>query len=123
MDRKQWQSWYAWCVHTHADELRNHLSVLAERQRPTVDVQDAGDAVSVRVVWKHGGLLAIVVEVAAVCAVQPHVRRGAVTVIAHRPPAHADARPLVAAVLLHDVKLHPHITSKYEQRSIADWHS
>ena len=99
------------------DELRNHLAVLAECQRPTVDVQDAGDAVSVRVVWKHGGLLAVVVEVAAVRAVQPHVRRGAVAVIAHRPLAHAYACPFIAAVLLHDVKLHQHITSKYERRS------
>ena len=60
------------------------------------------------VVSQHGRLLAVVVQVAAVRTVQPHVSRRTVAVIVNRPLAHADARSLVAAVLFHDMKLRHH---------------
>lgn len=83
----------------------SHLSVLAKRDGSGLHVQHAGDEVALREAAERQRLLAVVVQVAAVGAVQPHVGGGAVVEVVHGPAGHAHARALVAAVLLHDVKL------------------
>lgn len=71
----------------------------------SLHVQDAGDGVALSEGGQRAHQLAPVIEVAAVCAVQPHVSGGVVVVISHRPARHADARALVAPVLFGNVEL------------------
>ena len=62
----------------------SYLSVFAERQCARVHVENDADVVALRVAGQDERLLAVVVEVAAVRAVQPHVRGRAVAVVADR---------------------------------------
>lgn len=71
----------------------------------SLHVQDAGNGVALSEGGQRAHQLASVVQVAAVRAVQPHVGGGVVVVISHRPARHANARALVAPVLLGDVEL------------------
>lgn len=84
---------------------KSHLSVLAKRDGSRLHVQHAGDEVALREAAERQRLLAVVVQVAAVGTVQPHVRGGAVVEVVHGPARHTHAGALIAAVLLHDVKL------------------
>ena len=73
-------------------------------------------------VGQHGRLLAAVVEVATVRTVQPHVGGGAMAVVVHRPPAHSNARALIATVFLYHEKLRMHKqTSLYSQCFRFSW--
>jgi len=90
--------------------LSSDLAILSEGQRPAVNIEHTGDAVSVGVVRQHGRLFTVVVEVTAVRTIQPHVGGRPMTVVPHRPLAHPDTRPLIATVLLHDLKLYQHNT-------------
>lgn len=81
------------------------LVVLGKRHGVSLHVQDAGDGVALSEGGQRAHQLASVVQVAAVRTVQPHVGGGVVVVISHRPARHANARALVAPVLLGDVEL------------------
>lgn len=83
----------------------SHLSVLSKRDGPGLHVEDAGDEVSLSEAAERQRLLSVVIQVPAVRPVQPHVRCSAVVEVVHGPSRHTDARPFVASVLLHDVKL------------------
>lgn len=83
----------------------SNLSVLAKGDGSGLHVQHAGDEVALREAAKRQRLLAVVVQVAAVGAIQPHVGGGAVVEVVHRPAGHAHACALVATILLYDVKL------------------
>lgn len=83
----------------------SHLSVLAKWDGTSLHVQHTGDEVALRETAECQRLLAVVVQVAAVGAVQPHVWGGAVVEVVHGPAGHAHTGPLVAAILFHDVKL------------------
>ena len=63
----------------------SHLSVLAKGDGSGLHVQDAGDEVSLREAAERQCLLSVVIQVSAVCSVQPHVRRGAVVEVVHGP--------------------------------------
>jgi len=93
----------------------NNLSVLAKRQRPAVDIQHTRDGVSMSEVRQDCRLLAVVIKVTTVRTVQPHVGSRPMTVVSYWPVTHSDACSLIAAVLLHHVKLnhHRHVVSNY----------
>ncbi len=82
-----------------------HLSVLAKGHSPGLHVQHTGDVVSLCVAGQREGLLSIMVEVAAVCTVEPHVGCGAVVEIMHWPAWHTYTRSLISTILLHDIEL------------------
>lgn len=83
----------------------SHLSILAKWDGSGLHVQHAGDEVALRKAAERQRLLAVVVQVAAVGSVQPHVGGGAVVEVVHGPAGHTYAGALIAAVLLHNVKL------------------
>ena len=83
----------------------SHLSVLSKRQCSAVDVKYACDTVFMCVVWQNSCLFAVVVQVATVCTIQPHVCSRPVAVITHRPLAHSNTCAFIATVLFHYVKL------------------
>ncbi len=82
-----------------------HLSVLAKGHSPGLHVQHTGDVVSLCVAGQREGLLSIMVEVATVCTVEPHVGCCAVVEIMHWPAWHTYTRSLISTILLHDIEL------------------
>ena len=78
-----------------------YLAVLAKRQRLSIHVKHTHDVVTLGEGGKGQGLLPIVVEVATVGAVQPHVIGRTVAVVTHGPARDSHARSLVSLVLLH----------------------
>ena len=83
----------------------SYLSVLAEGYGAGVHVEHTCDVVALREAGQGERLLTVVVQVAAVGPVQPHVARRAVAVVRHRPLRDPDTRSFVATILLHDQKL------------------
>lgn len=81
------------------------LSVFAEGHCASLHVQDAGDVVALCVAGQRERLLPVVVQVATVSTVQPHVSRGAVVEVMYGPARYTHARSLVPSVLLHYVEL------------------
>lgn len=71
----------------------------------SLHVQDAGDGVTLSEGGECADQFPPVIQVAAVCTIQPHVSSGVVVVISHRPARHADARALVASVLFGNIEL------------------
>lgn len=89
------------------------LSVLAEGHCSSLHVQHTGDVVALSVAGQRQSLLPVVVQVATVSPVQPHVSRGAVVEVMYGPTRHAHAGSLIATVLLYYVelteKIHSHL--------------
>lgn len=83
----------------------SHLPILAKGDGPRFHIQDTGDEVPLGEAGQGQSLLPVMVEVATVGSVQPHVGGGAMVEIVNRPTRHSHARPFVASVFLHNVKL------------------
>ena len=87
-------------------KLKHYLAIFAESQCLTFDIQNTRDVVALSEVWQYDILFPVVIQVAAVCPVEPHLSSRPVTVVSDGPPRHANTGPLVAAVLFDDHKLH-----------------
>lgn len=102
--------WLNICLHEWAAP---HLSILAKGHSPRLHVQHTGDVVSLCVAGQREGLFSIMVEVATVCAVEPHVCCCAVVKIMNGPAWNTHARSLVSTILLHDIELEKNYVHLY----------
>ena len=82
-----------------------YLAIFPKRQSARVHVQHARDVVALGEAGQRQRMLAIVVQVAAVRTVQPHVCRRAVVLVRDGVLGHAYTRSLVAPVFLVDEEL------------------
>ena len=81
------------------NENTRYLAILAKRQRASLHIKDTGDVIPLSEPGQGQGLLSIVVQVAAVRSVQPHVTGRSVAVIVNGIPRHAHARAFIATIL------------------------
>lgn len=83
----------------------SHLPIFAKGNGSRFHIQDAGDEVPLGEAGQGQRLLPVMVEVATVGSVQPHVGGGAMVEIVNGPTRHSHARAFVASVFLHNVEL------------------